>query len=75
MTFRCTPIALPASSHLILKAKRRERDADAGHGKAIVHGLPWKGGVSLDSTEALFLGRGNDLAVAEQARGAVVVEG
>src|SRR5205807_1493850 len=48
-----------------LDARRRETMGD---------GLTGKRGVSLLATEALFLRRGHDLAVGQQARRTVVIE-
>lgn len=41
----------------------------------MLYGAGWKGLVAFFSCESFFLGRCNDLSVAYEARGAVVVEG
>ena len=52
---------------------RRSRCRPAS--RQYVDGVAREGGVALLPREPLFLRRGDDLAVAQQARGAVVIEG
>ena len=48
--------------------------ADIPLAKAEGHGTGWEGRVVLLARESLFLGRRNDLAVADQASGTVVIK-
>src|SRR2546426_607580 len=66
---------LELEERLVVKADVRELGrCDSGHLKAVPHRVPWKRRVALLAREALFLRRGDDLAVSEQAGGAVVIE-
>src|SRR5205809_1837449 len=66
---------LELEERLVIKADVRELGrCDSGRLKAVPHRVPWKRRVALLAREALFLRRGDDLAVSEQAGGAVVIE-
>src|SRR3989449_1263257 len=66
---------LELEERLVVKADVRELGrCDSGRLKAVPHRVPWKRRVALLAREALFLRRGDDLAVSEQTGGAVVIE-
>jgi len=50
-------------------------NADPSLLEAIVNGITGEGGIVFFPGESLFLGSGNDLAILDEARGAVVIKG
>ena len=67
--------ALELEQRLVVEADVREVGGlDARRRETMGDGLTGKRGVSLLATEALFLRRGHDLAVGQQARRTVVIE-
>jgi hypothetical protein len=72
----CLENALELEKRLVVKHDRREvAGSDTSFGETILHGSRRESIVTFFSGESLFLRCGDDISIAHEAGGAVVVKG